>query len=105
MSIWRLIRREILHRRLSFLLSLLSVTIAAACLAAAMTLLRATDLRTEELVGAKEAETHAQMAAMEDDYRKMMKKLGFNVLILPKDQTSPTSTRTIWRARRCSRNT
>ena len=51
-----------------------------------MTLLRAHDIRTEQIVDAKEAATRAEMAKMEDDYRKIMKDLGFNVLILPNDQ-------------------
>lgn len=86
MTIWRLILREIAHRKLGFALGLISVSIAVASLAGAMTLLRAHDLRTEQLVAAKEAETQREMAKMEDDYRKIMKDLGFNVLILPKDQ-------------------
>ena len=86
MSIWRLVRREIQHRKLSFCLGLLSVVVAVACLTGAFTLLRAHDLRTERIIAAKEAETREKMRAMEDDYRKTMKKLGFNLLILPKDQ-------------------
>ncbi|MCC6354761.1 MAG: FtsX-like permease family protein [Verrucomicrobiae bacterium] len=86
MTIWRLILREISHRTIGFALGLLSVSIAVASLAGAMTLLRAHDIRTEEIVAAKEAETKREMDKMEDDYRKIMKNLGFNVLILPKDQ-------------------
>ncbi|HPA17755.1 MAG TPA: FtsX-like permease family protein [Verrucomicrobiae bacterium] len=86
MTIWRLILREITHRKIGFALGLLSVCIAVATLAGAMTLLRAHDLRTDQIVAAKEAETQREMAKMEDDYRKIMKDLGFNVLILPKDQ-------------------
>jgi hypothetical protein len=86
MSIWRLIAKEILHRKLSFGLGVASVAVAVGCLVAELTLLRRTDLRTEAIIAAKEAETHAQMQALEDDYRKITLKLGFNVLILPKDQ-------------------
>lgn len=86
MTVWRLILRELAHRKLGFALGLLSVAIAVATLAGALTLLRAHDLHTEQIVAAKEAATRAEMAKMEDDYRKIMKELGFNVLILPKDQ-------------------
>ncbi len=108
MNVLRLIAREILYRKLSFALGVLSVLIAAGVLVAEYTLLRAHDLRTGDIVAAKqaeaeqliadfdrrteriiarkEAETRRQMAAMQDDYRKIMKKLGFNILILPKGQ-------------------
>lgn len=86
MTIWRLIVREVAHRKTGFALGLLSVTIAVAALACAMTLLKAHDIRTEQIIDAKEAATRREMAAMEDDYRKIMKDMGFNVLILPKDQ-------------------
>jgi len=86
MSIWKLVVAEILHRKLNFGLALLSVVVATACLVGAFTLLRAHDLRTDRIIAAKELETQKQMAVMEDDYRKIMKELGFNVLILPGDQ-------------------
>lgn len=86
MSIWHLIIREIFHRKLNFGLGLLSVVVAVTCLTGAMTLLRAHDLETDRIVGEREAETAQRMKELEDDYRKMMLKMGFNVLILPKDQ-------------------
>ena len=86
MSIWHLVVKEILHRRMNFALGLLSVIVAVACLVGALTLLRAHDARTEQIVGAKEARVQEEMARMEDDYRIIMKGLGFNLLILPKDQ-------------------
>src|SRR5262245_12194865 len=97
MSLWRLITREILFRKLNFALALLSVLAAVGCLVAELTLLRRHDLQTAHLVAQKEAETAARMKTMEeetaarmkalqDDYRKIMLNLGFNVLVLPKDQ-------------------
>ena len=86
MSIWRLVLREIQHRKLNFGLGLLSVGVAIACLTGAWTLLQAHDLRTEWIIAAREAATREEMRMMQDDYRKIMKKLGFNLLILPKDQ-------------------
>ena len=86
MTVLRLVAREIVYRKLSFGLGVLSVLVAVGCLVAELTLLRTHDLRTDQIIAAKEAETHKAMRAMEDDYRKIMKKLGFNVLILPKEQ-------------------
>ncbi|HUT02173.1 MAG TPA: FtsX-like permease family protein [Phycisphaerae bacterium] len=86
MSVWRLIRKEILHRKLNFALGILSVLVAVGVVVAQFTLLRAHDLRTEELLHHKQAEAEERLARLEDDYRKYMKELGFNLLILPADQ-------------------
>jgi ABC-type lipoprotein release transport system permease subunit len=51
-----------------------------------MILLRGFDLRTEKLVAEKQAALKEQMRKMEDEYRKITKRMGFNVIILPQDQ-------------------
>lgn len=81
-----LVRREISHRRASFALGLAAVAAAVACLAAAVTLSEGHDRRTEALLVEKEAETRAEMARLEDDYRMIMRRLGYNVLVLHRDQ-------------------
>ena len=86
MNLHRLVFREILHRKLSFSLGVISASVAVACLVAALAILQKHDARTEQIIAAKEAETRQQMAKLEDDYRKLMLKMGFNVLILPKEQ-------------------
>jgi len=86
MSLLRLVFREILHRKLSFLLGVFSATVAVACLVGEMAVLRKHDAHTDQIMAAKAAETQAKMAALQDDYRKLTLKMGFNVLILPKDQ-------------------
>lgn len=86
MSLWHLIGREIRHRKLNFLLGLLSVAAAVACLVAAVTLLRADDLRTASLLAQKQAEVKKAGEDLEEAMRKITKGLGFNVLILPQDQ-------------------
>ncbi len=97
MSIWRLVFREVLYRKLNFGLAVLAVLVAVGCLVAELTLLRAHDLRTRQRVAEKqtetavrmeqfERETAAKMKKLEDDYRKIALGLGFNILILPKDQ-------------------
>ncbi|MEQ9408278.1 MAG: FtsX-like permease family protein [Fuerstiella sp.] len=98
MSLWRLAFREIRHRKLSFLMGVLSVTIAVACLVGAQTLLRADQLITDQILAARVSEVEAAVAAkeeivrqagadLEDAMRKHMKGLGFNILILPEEQS------------------
>ena len=86
MNLYRLVYREILHRKLSFSLGVVSASVAVASLVAAWAILQKHDARTEQIIAAKVEGTRQQMAKLEDDYRKLMLKMGFNVLILPKDQ-------------------
>ena len=86
MNLRRLIFREILFRKLNFSLGVLSVGVAVACLVGELAILQKHDARTDQIIAAKEAETKTRMAALEDDYRKITKGLGFNVLILPREQ-------------------
>ncbi len=86
MKIKRLIIKEIGYRKLNFALGVLSVAFAVGCFTAVFTLLRLFDARTAEIIAEKEKETDAFLARVEDDYRKITKKMGFNVQILPKDQ-------------------
>ena len=87
MTLWRLVTREILHQKLNFALGICSVIVAAGVLVAELTLLDAHDERTGQIMAEKEAGTAEEMARMEDDYRQIMKKLGFNLLVLPAGQS------------------
>jgi putative ABC transport system permease protein len=86
MSPWLLILREIRLRWISFALGVVSVLVAVGVLTAQLTLLVAHDLRTQQILEEKRVETEAEMRVLEDDYRKIMKKLGFNLLLLPEGQ-------------------
>ncbi|MCK5137399.1 MAG: FtsX-like permease family protein [Bacteroidales bacterium] len=86
MNISTLVIKEMKRRKLNFFLGLLSVVFAVTTVTGALTMLQVHDHKTNEIITEKEAETHERMALLEDDYRKIMKKLGFNLLILPKDQ-------------------
>ncbi len=86
MTIWRLILREMAHRKLNFLCSLLSVAIAVACLAGAWTLLRADERRTARVLEQKQKEVETAGAELQEAMRKITLGLGFNLLILPHDQ-------------------
>ncbi len=83
----RLVIKEISYRKVGFVLGLVSIAVAAGCLVGALALLKAHDLRTQAIVERKEAETKVIMATLEDDMRKAMLKLGFNIVILPKEQS------------------
>lgn len=82
----RLILQEATHRRVNFLLALLSVTVATACFTGATTLLRLDDLVTGHILEAKRKAVELAGAELEDAMRKITKGLGFNILILPTGQ-------------------
>ena len=86
MTIWSLLVREILHRMPNFLLGVMSVMVASGSLIGAVTLLRIHDIETGQILEEKRAKLDESMAALNDETRKAMLKLGFNVVILPKDQ-------------------
>jgi len=86
MSIWRLIIKEIAYRKSTFAVGVLSVLIAVGCALGAVSLLRAHDLRTKRILADKEAKTREQLAELQDEIRKAMLKLGFNIVVLPRDQ-------------------
>lgn len=86
MTVWQLVIKEIRRRKPNFVSGLVAVTLAVAVLAGSLIVLRLHDLRTGQIVAQKEQETRQRMAVLEDDYRKIMKNLGFNLLILPQNQ-------------------
>jgi len=86
MTIWNLLIRAILHRKLNFALGVLSVIVASGSLIGSVALLKIHDIHTARLLEQKQAELEQRMARLQDDTRKAMLKLGFNVVILPKDQ-------------------
>ncbi len=96
MSIWRMIWQEIAHRKLNFVLGLFSVVVAIATLAGVLTLLDADKLKADEAraqlaaTGKDLDKTSAELkeagAKLEDEMRKIMLGLGFNILILSQDE-------------------
>lgn len=87
MNLWRLVKREIACQKLNFSLGLLSVAAATGVVVASLTMLAAHDRHTGQILEAKQAVLEQELAAMRDDYRQIMKKLGFNLLILPASQS------------------
>jgi putative ABC transport system permease protein len=86
MNILQLTLKEITRRKLNFLLGMMSVVLAVTILVGSLTMLKGHDIRTSQIIAQKEEETKQRMVVLEDDYRKIMKNLGFNLLLLPKDQ-------------------
>ena len=86
MGVRDLVLKEIRYRKLSFVLGLISVAVAVGSFVGAVTLLEVHDLRTGQILAEKQAVLKKQLATLQDDVRKAMLKLGFNVVILPKDQ-------------------
>ncbi|MFT5124303.1 MAG: putative ABC transport system permease protein [Candidatus Omnitrophota bacterium] len=86
MKVNRLILREITHRKLNFFLSLIAVVFAVFCVASTVALFRAFDLHTEKVVADMQAATKINLKTLEDDIRKSMKGLGFNIYIFPEGQ-------------------
>ncbi len=62
MTVWRLAIREICHRKLSLLMSVISVTTAIACLVGAQTRLRADRVITEHLLEKNRSEVEQALA-------------------------------------------
>jgi ABC-type lipoprotein release transport system permease subunit len=86
MHLTTLIWQELRHRWANSALTLLGALLAIGCLSAALVALHEHRLATAALVAAKEDETRTRLTALADDMRKITVRMGFNILILPKDQ-------------------
>ena len=74
MKLSHLVIQEISHRRMNFLMASLTIAVAVACAVGVVTLLRGYEMQTA-----------AGVAALDNEIRKITKKMGFNVLILPRE--------------------
>ena len=83
MRLTELILRELLHRKVNFLLALLAVLIAVVAWAAALGSLQRFDATTQQELDTLQEKTDAEMDQLEDEIRKTMKGLGFNVYMFP----------------------
>jgi len=86
MTVWRLVAKEIGYRRLNFALGALGVLVAVGCLVAVLTLVEGHRLRSDQIGEDQKARTQDIGAGLKDDARRLMLELGYNVLILHKDQ-------------------
>lgn len=86
MSIFRLAIKEVSHRKLNFVFAMLSVVVAVGSLTGAFTLLQEYDSETQSILSKKQVDLEKRVTKINDDIRKAMSKLGFNITILPRDQ-------------------
>ena len=86
MTVWRLVAKEIGYRRLNFALGTVAVLVAVGCVVAVLTVLGGYDVRAEGIGEDQKARTQDIGANLKDDARRLMLELGYNVLILHKDQ-------------------
>ena len=75
MNAWRLITREIMHRKLNFALSLVAAGAAVFAFAGVVTLLAHFDAQTRSELAAYEAKVQARGKELEDAYRTITKGL------------------------------
>ena len=86
MTLRKLVTLELAYRKGNFLLAVLAVAAAAATFLLTGALLKSADLETEAMVTGKVRDTEREMARLEDELRKSMKGLGFNIYIYPEGQ-------------------
>lgn len=77
---------EIKHRKFNFILATLAVAAAVSVWLAAKDSLADFDRTTVSQLDELESKTTAEMKQLEDDIRKTMKGLGFNVFLFPKGE-------------------
>ena len=86
MKIWNLLIREIIFRKTNFIVGVCAVSLAASSFVGSVLLLQGHDWRTHQILTQKQAELEKRIAALKEDTRKNMLKLGFNIVILPINQ-------------------
>ncbi|MBS3776521.1 MAG: ABC transporter permease [Bacteroidales bacterium] len=85
-NIWLIIKREMGHKKYGFITGVLSLIIATAGVVGSIILLTGDKLATEQMLTEKEKELREEMIRLEDDYRKIMRDMGYNVLIVHREQ-------------------
>jgi len=86
MRLIRTIIREIRFRKAPFAFCIVAVLVAAASVSSSRAMLLAHELRTAQLLQAKERQLETRLRAMKEGMRQAMLKLTFNLVILPGKQ-------------------
>jgi len=97
MSIFQLVLREINHRKGNFILSVVAIALTLCLSIYCISLLSDYDAKTSAMLEKQKQDTQAQLKqhneqtetvlqSLENDIRKSMKGLGFNVYLFPKDE-------------------
>jgi putative ABC transport system permease protein len=87
LNIWLIIKNELGYKKFGFITGVLSLLIATAGFVGALILLRGDEIATRHLFMEKEKELRMEMAQLEDDYRIIMRNMGYNVLVLNGEQS------------------
>ncbi len=87
MKLRHLIINEIRFRRFGFLFGVLSVVVTIAVMVGAATLIQTHRQRTDAAIEQQHDSVERHMAQMRDDYRRYMKDMGHNSVIVHKDQS------------------
>ena len=87
MGIWRIVRKEMGYRRLNFALAVFGILVATASLIAQTVWLRGYDVRTASLLTRDMNDAKKRLKDIEDQYRDITNKHGFNVRVLPERQS------------------
>ena len=85
MRLVSLLAKEMAHRKLNLALSVTSVALGVACGVGALLMLRVFDLETERTLSAMDQRSRAAWDNFQDEMRKDMLNLGFNLMILHKE--------------------
>jgi putative ABC transport system permease protein len=85
MTTLKILLAEIRYRKLNFLLSLFAVTIAVTLFVAGPVLVDGYGEETQVQMAELEAEMTAELASMEKQTRRLMRDMGFNLMIVHSD--------------------
>jgi hypothetical protein len=85
-STWKLLSREVAHRKLNFGFGLVAVFAATLLVVGGLGLLRSDGERTGALVALQRSAVEKQNAELEEAMRVISKRMGFNVVIMPRGQ-------------------
>ncbi|MGM0531260.1 MAG: hypothetical protein ACQER7_07910, partial [Bacteroidota bacterium] len=85
-SAWRLIKGEITYRKMNFVLSVISVFIAISALTGSFMILRIHDHHTNRILQTKKEQLEQRMDSLQNETRRAMLEVGFNIMILPQNQ-------------------
>ncbi|MCF7973215.1 MAG: FtsX-like permease family protein [Phycisphaerae bacterium] len=87
MNVWHLILKEMVHRWVNFVLAGMAVVLAVSSVVGSTLFLQQFNHVSEAMIAAKQSAVEQQIAEMEDEFRVITKRMGFNILILPKAQS------------------
>ncbi len=85
MQITKMLLAEICYRKLNFILSLLAISIAVTLFVAGPVLVDGYARQTQVLIADAERTTSDELAALEKRTRRLMRDIGFNLMIVHRD--------------------